>query len=135
MNELQKQNPAEAIAVDQEMQPMTVENYLQMTEEVIRKNYLTRLTELDVAPIDDIIPLEEDLIDNVRIYKISEMVYEKGEPITEKFTTVFNTLSTYNASVFIIMDSDGFKTSFYIGVRNNELDETKKIYSNTWRYS
>ena len=126
MNELQKQNPAEAIAVDQEMQPMTVENYLQMTEEVIRKNYLTRLTELDVAPIDDIIPLEEDLIDNVRIYKISEMVYEKGEPITEKFTTVFNTLSTYNASVFIIMDSDGFKTSFYIGVRNNELDETKK---------
>ena len=92
MNELQKQNPAEAIAVDQEMQPMTVENYLQMTEEVIRKNYLTRLTELDVAPIDDILPLEEDLIDNVRIYKISEMVYEKGEPITEKFTTVFNTL-------------------------------------------
>ena len=126
MNELQKHSSAEAVAVDQEMQPMTVENYLQMTEEVIRKNYLTRLTELDVAPIDDILPLEEDLIDNVRIYKISEMVYEKGEPITEKFTTVFNTLSTYNASVFIIMDSDGFKTSFYIGVRNNELDETKK---------
>lgn len=126
MNELQKKNNAEAVAVESEMQPMTVENYLQMTEEVIRKNYLTRLTELPVAPIDDIIPLEEDLIDNVRIYKISEMVYQKGEPITEKFTTVFNTLSTYNASVFIILDSDGFKTSFYIGVRNNESDEDKK---------
>lgn len=53
-------------------------------------------------------------------------MYQKGEPITEKFTTVFNTLSTYNASVFIIMDSDGFKTDFYIGVRNNEPDEGKK---------
>lgn len=126
MNELQKKNNAETVVADQAVQPMTVENYLQMTEEVIRKNYLTRLTELPVAPIDELIPLEEDLIDNVRIYKISEMVYQKGEPITEKFTTVFNTLSTYNASVFIIMDSDGFKTSFYIGVRNNETDANMK---------
>lgn len=30
----------------------------------------------------------------------AEMVYQKGEPVTDKFTTVFNTLSTYNASVY-----------------------------------
>ena len=107
-------------------QEIPLTNYLQMTEEVIRKNYLTRLSELPVVPINEPISMEEDFIDNVRIYKVSEMVYQKGEPIVEKFTTVFNTLSTYNASVFIIMDSDGFKTEFYIGVRNNEIDEEKK---------
>jgi len=125
MNDISKSSINEPVIQAQDAE-MSVENYLQITEEVIRKNYLTRLTELPVAPIDDLLPLEEDLIDNVRVFKISEMVYEKGEPITEKFTTVFNTLSTYNASVFIIMDSDGYKTDFYIGVRNNELNEEKK---------
>lgn len=100
--------------------------YLQITEEVNRKNYLTRLSDLPVVPIKDPILLEEDLIDNIRMYKISEMVYQMGEPITEKFTTVFNTLSTYDATVFIIMDSDGFRTEFYIGVRNNEKDDSQK---------
>ena len=121
MNDIQKANTIEPVA-----QEIPLNNYLQITEEVIRKNYLTRLSELPVVPIEEPIPLEEDLIDNVRMFKITEMVYQKGEPITEKFTTVFNTLSTYNASVFIIMDSDGLKTDFYIGVRNNELDEEKK---------
>ena len=107
-------------------QSVSLEDYLQITDEVIRKKYLTRLTELPVARIDDLSDLDEDMIDNVRMYKVTEMVYSKGEPITEKFTTVFNTLSTYNASVFIVMDSDGKKTQFYIGVRNNELIEDKK---------
>ena len=86
MNDIQKTTTAEPVVQD-----ITIENYLQVTEEVIRKNYLTRLTELPVAPIENLLPLEEDLIDNVRVFKISEMVYQKGEPITEKFTTVFNT--------------------------------------------
>ena len=60
------------------------------------------------------------------IYKITEMVYQKGESATDKFTTVFNTLSTYKATAFIIMDSDGKKTDFYVGVRNDETDETMK---------
>lgn len=121
MNDIQK-----STSTVPEAQEMPIENYLQMTEEVIRKNYLTRLDHLPVVPIEDMIPLEEDLIDNVRIFKISEMVYQKGEPITEKFTTVFNTLSTYNASLFIIIDSNGKRTEFYIGVRNNELNELQK---------
>ncbi len=79
---------------------------------------------MPIAPISNIKPLEEDLITNIRIYKINEMVYQKGEPVTDKFTTVFNTLSTYNASVFILLDSDGIKTDFYLGVRNNESDNS-----------
>lgn len=78
------------------------------------------------GPVQNLMPLEEDLIDNVRLYKITEMVYQKSESATDKFTTVFNTLSTYKATAFIIMDSDGKKTDFYVGVRNDETDETMK---------
>lgn len=88
----------------------------------MRHHYLTQLSQFQVAPLAQLQPLEEDIISNIRLFKITEMVYHKGEPATDKFTTVFNTLSTFNASVFILMDSDGQKTDFYLGVRNNEND-------------
>ena len=122
MNELQTSNKNNEVIV----QDMTTENRLEIIEEGIRKNYLARLTEMAIAPIQNLMPLEEDLIDNVRLYKVTEMVYQKGESAIDKFTTVFNTLSTYKATAFIIMDSDGKKTDFYVGVRNNETDDTLK---------
>lgn len=103
---------------------LTDEKRLEIIDEGVRKKYLARLSEMDIAPIGDIAPLEEDLINNVRLYRITEMVYRKGEPVTDKFTTVFNTLATYNASVFVLIDSNGKETQFYIGVRNNEPDES-----------
>lgn len=101
-------------------------NRLEIIEEYLRKSYLGRLNEMQVAPMGNLRKLEDDLIDNIRLYHIDEMVYKKGEPVTDKFTTVFNTLSTFNASVFIVLDSDGFKTDFYVGVRNNEINESIK---------
>ena len=107
-------------------QPMdiSVGNRMEIIDEGVRKKYLARLSEMQIAPIDALPPLEEDLINNVRLYRITEMVYRKGEPVTDKFTTVFNTLATYNASIFILIDSDGRETQFYIGVRNNEADDS-----------
>ena len=90
-----------------EAKELNVEDYLQVTEDIIRKQYLARLTDFRVAdPRSDsnYLSLEDDLIDNVRLYKVSEMVYQKGEPITEKFTTVFNALATYKSSLFIVLD-------------------------------
>lgn len=121
MEELKVRNNTEMDPLD-----MTLENRIDIIGEGLRRKYLSRLNEMKIAPVGEILPLEEDLIDNVRLYHITEMVYEKGEPVTDKFTTVFNTLSTYNASVFIVMDSDGKNTNFYVGVRNDEEDDTKK---------
>lgn len=104
---------------------ITDENRLEIIDEGVRKKYLARLSEMQIAPIANLMPLEEDIINNIRMFKITEMVYRKGEPVTDKFTTVFNTLATYNASVFILIDSDGKETNFYLGVRNNEPDDSK----------
>lgn len=124
MDELKINKNSEGTAVS--VKELTTENRLEIIGEGLRKKYLSRLTEMQIAPVGKLLPLEEDLIDNVRMYHITEMVYGKGESVTDKFTTVFNTLSTYNATVFIVLDSDGKKSSFYIGVRNNETDPTKK---------
>ena len=121
MNELQTQNAAEVVTLE-----MTMEDRLDIIEDGIRKKYLARLGEMQIVPAVNMLPLEEDLIQNIRLYHVTEMVYEKGEPVTDKFTTVFNTLSTYNAMAFLLMDSDGKKTDFYVGVRNMEEDESQK---------
>ena len=105
-------------------QDISLENRLEIIDECVRKKYLARLSEMPIAPISNLPPLQDDLISNIRLYKISEMVYPKGEPVTDKFTTVFNTIATYNASVFVLIDSDGKETSFYLGVRNNEPDDS-----------
>lgn len=103
---------------------ITIEDRIEIIDDAMRKKYLARLSELDIVPIGEVLPLEEDLIDNVRLYRIDEMVYQKGEPVTDKYTTVFNTLATYNASAFVVIDSDGKKTNFYLGVRNNEPEDS-----------
>lgn len=117
MENLQKIKNDEIEVVDNNL---SLENRLEVTFDYLRKSYLANLNEMEIASIKEILPIEEDLIENVRLFKITEMVYQKGESVTEKFTTVFNTLSTYNASVFVIIDSDGKNTSIYLGVRNNE---------------
>lgn len=95
MNEIQKVQQAEVIEVESPV--MTITNRLEIIEEGLRKSYLARLYEMQIAPTGELKPLEEDLIDNIRLYYIDEMVYKKGEPVTDKFTTVFNTIATYNA--------------------------------------
>lgn len=101
---------------------LSVENKLEIIDDVLRKKYLARLASMDIAQTPNFPEIESDIIDNVRLYKINEMVYKRGEPITDKLTTVFNTLSTYNVTLFVLIDSDGSTFDFYLGVRNNDAD-------------
>ena len=121
MNDVAKINHTDIAETD-----ISIENRLEIIEDGIRKKYLARLSDMFIASVDNLCSLEEDIIDNIRLYRVTEMVYQKGESAVDKFTTVFNTISTYNASVYIIIDSDGKKTDFYIGVRNNETDNLLK---------
>lgn len=81
---------------------IAIEDRLEIIDEYVRRKYLTRLSDMQIMPLGEITPLEEDIIDNVRLYRITEMVYQKDESVMDKFTTVFNTLATYNVSVFLL---------------------------------
>lgn len=105
---------------------IAIEDRLEIIDEYVRRKYLTRLSDMQIMPLGEITPLEEDIIDNVRLYRITEMVYQKDESVMDKFTTVFNTLATYNVSVFLLIDSDGEQAKYYLGVRNNEANNSSK---------
>lgn len=99
---------------------------LKVVDDVILKNYISDLSKMEIVPLSDRV-LKSNIRDNVRFFKINEMVYEKDELATYKFASVFNALSITDSAVFIIIDSDGVKTDFYMGVRS--LDEYRTISS------
>lgn len=109
--EVMREKPEEQV----EKPEIAVEDRLEIIDEYVRRKYLTRLSDMQIMPFGESTPLEEDLIDNVRLYRITEMVYQKDESVMDKFTTVFNTLATYNASVFLLIDSDGRRADYYLG--------------------
>lgn len=92
---------------------------MKVVDDVILKNYISELTKMDVVPLDDTV-LSTNMDKNVCFFKITEMVYEKDEFAPYKFASVFNILSMAESTIFIIIDSDGTKTDFYMGVRSPE---------------
>lgn len=100
-----------------------------LVDDIVLKNYLLRLSEFDVIPLDD--GLKK--ISDIRLFKINEMVYQNDEYSTYKFASVYNSVQNLNCAVFIIADSDGKKTDFYMGVRTLDNERTTKSLKDTLR--
>ncbi|MBQ7132052.1 MAG: ATP-binding protein [Oscillospiraceae bacterium] len=100
-----------------------------LVDDIILKKYLHKLTDLEI------IPLADDLkkISDIRLFKITEMVYQNDEYSTYKFASVFNSVQNLNCGVFIIADSNGEKTDFYMGVRSLDDKRTTKSLKDTLR--
>lgn len=99
-----------------------------VVDDVVLKNYITKLRDMDVIPLNNEI-LKNNISQNVRLFKINEMVYQQDEYSTYKFASVFNAVATTQSALFIIIDSDGEKTDFYMGIRStNSENSTKTCY-------
>ena len=66
-------------------------NALQVVDDVVLKNYISKLQNMEIVPLTDA-EIADNISDNVRFFKITEMVYEKDEYSTYKFASVFNAL-------------------------------------------
>jgi hypothetical protein len=100
-----------------------------LVDDIVLKNYLSKLTELEVVPLDE----SYKNIGDIRLFRITEMVYQNDEYSTYKFASVFNSVQNLNCGVFIVADSDGKKTDFYMGVRNLDDKRTTKSLKDTLR--
>ncbi|MBQ1659616.1 MAG: ATP-binding protein [Clostridia bacterium] len=95
-----------------------------LVDDIVRKNYLRSLSELEIVPL----PPEMKNISKIRLFRVTEMVYQKKEYSTYKFSSVFSAVQNLNCGVFIIADSNGEKTDFYMGVRSlDDKHSTKSL--------
>lgn len=100
----------------------------QLVDDVVLKNYITRLPSFKVRPLEE--SLIKNNISRIRLFRITEMVYEKDESATYKFASVFNAVAATQSAIFTIIDSDGKTTDFYLGIRSlSEENSTQTSYS------
>lgn len=130
MDELAKQEKSAPPVPRYEQLDLQFRSALQVVDDVVLKNYVQRLHDFSIVPLDEETKYA-NLSANVRLFKITEMVYEKDEYATYKFASVFNALSTTDCAVFIILDSDGEKTDFYMGIRAFDPELTPNILKDT----
>lgn len=101
-----------------------------VVDDVVLKKYITKLEEMDIIPLDNDI-LKNNISNNVRLFKINEMVYQHDEYATYKFASVFNAVAATKSALFIIINSNGEKTDFYMGIRSMKPENSTKTCYNT----
>lgn len=94
---------------------------LEIIDDAILKNYITNLYQLVPEQNQEKI---SEIVQNVRMYRVTKMVYEKNEFSLHKFTSVFNSLSHISTSVFLMIDSNGLETELYIGIKSDDKRRT-----------
>lgn len=107
-----------------------MEEAYRLVDDIVLKNYMSKLTSLEVIPLDKDI-MKSNIAENVRFFKINEMVYAKDEYATYKFASVFNAVQNLDCAVFIMIDSNGQRTDFYMGIRSLNSRRTTKSLKDT----
>ena len=83
-------------------------NAMALVDDIVLKNYLTKLSQLDVVPCTNM------GTDDIILFKINKMVYEKDEYATDKFISVVSAMTYTNSSIYLIVDGHKSHTDFYL---------------------
>lgn len=59
-------------------------------------------------------------ISKLRLMEITKLVFDANEKFTDKLKSVYSSLHSLNSSVALIIDSEGEKIKFFIGIRSEQ---------------
>ncbi len=89
---------------------------MKLVDDVVMKNYLVKLDKYEVAPLQN----NEMNYDDIILFKINKMVYDKEENATDKFISVISSMTCADCSIALIIDGFEDRTDFYLGVKSND---------------
>ena len=103
---------------------------LNVVDDVVLKQYLTKLGNLDLIP-----SVKSKIGEDVILYKIKRMAYEKDEFATDKFISAFSAMTYADCSIFLIVDGYNDHTDFYLGIKNSDEKKTARSVAETFKAS
>lgn len=103
-----------------------LETCLAIVDNEVMKNYLPVLQNCAVMPLEDAALLD---VEQIQFFRISEMVYQKGEFSVSKLATAFSALANKPCTLVLLIRSNGRTSKFYLGVRSRD----KRFSSGTMR--
>ena len=90
-------------------------NCMEIIEDEVMKGYITKLSNLRIAELDqDIIKSLQEIY----FFRVTQLVYQEDEFSVHKLSTVFHTLSNKPCTLVMMVTSDGIRNEFYMAVRS-----------------
>lgn len=118
---------------------------MKLVDDIVLKNYLNGLSRMEIVPFEDgnnqvgasnnTLDGENPLLNDVIMFKINKMVYEKDEFATDKFVSVVSAMTYTATSLFLVVDGHEDRTDFYIGIKNHDSDRISSSVSSTLKNS
>lgn len=133
------ENPLEeqekAVPTKQLMNPGQLEQAFKLSNNFVEKAYLNELAKNPAEKVPEKIE-QLTFKNNIRLFKICRLVYDKTENTTDKLASVYNTLANMTGSLVMIIDSDGKNTDFYLGVKalssGNHVNSLKDVLTKSF---
>ena len=94
----------------------SISNGFQIADIYLNRSNLDAFLSAPIIPANQIIMN----VSKLRLIEISKLVFDANEKFTDKLISVYSALHSLNSAVAIIIDSDGEKIRFFIGVRSEE---------------
>lgn len=91
-----------------------LEQSVAFANQLVNRSYLINLNQYPVVPLEDSLKQHS----NLRLYKVDKLVFDSALDSNNKLVTVYNAISGLDCSLLIIVDSDGTKVDYYMGVRS-----------------
>ena len=117
---------------------------MKLVDDIVLKNYLNGLSRMGIVPYDDGCNQVganntqdggNSLLNDVIMFKINKMVYEKDEFATDKFVSVVSAMTYTASSIFLVVDGHEDRTDFYIGIKNHDSNRVSSSVSSTLKNS
>lgn len=108
-----KQGPSDNLFILQS----NLGNCLQMIDDELMKGFVTHLDQFPAVKPDEL-PNGQASTSDVQMFKITELVYQEEEFSVHKLSAVFHALSNRHCTLILLIQSDGDKSEFYMGVRS-----------------
>lgn len=91
-----------------------------MADSFIRKEYLAQLQNAQAVPL---IGSGECVGRNIRMFHLASLTYSETDDLHRKIASVFHSVAEFNSRQFLLLDSDGFRVSLYLGIACERQDQ------------
>nr|WP_288915900.1 ATP-binding protein [uncultured Lachnoanaerobaculum sp.] len=97
---------------------------LLLAEKIVKKLYLNDLERYKVSkPGRSVLELSTDR--NIKMFKISGLVFDKDENILDRLNNVYSSMHGLGLSIVFMLKSDGISIELYMGTKSVEEDFTE----------
>lgn len=100
-------------------------NVMRLFDQVITKNYLESLSD---AEVESCVAGYGTALADVRVDKITKIVYDKDEDSLSKLKAVFTALYSAQSAAFILLRNTDGRTEFYIGTNSSNPGIAMKVF-------